>query len=78
MINGSLTKLQNVIKDESTGDFNTWRTKFENGSLMKDISLDHISDNPSSKSSSRENNETDDQMLELWETAKQDCYHSLM
>ncbi|XP_027367717.1 protein NETWORKED 1A-like [Abrus precatorius] len=71
-------KVQNVIKDESTGDLNSWRTKFENGSLMKDIPLDHISDNPASKSSRRENSGTDDQMLELWETAEQDCCDSSM
>ncbi|KAK7391070.1 hypothetical protein VNO78_19407 [Psophocarpus tetragonolobus] len=71
-------KEDKVLKDNSTRDLNSWRTKPENGSLMKDIPLDHISDTPASKSSRRENSGTDDQMLELWETAEQDCYDNPM
>ncbi|KAK7343607.1 hypothetical protein VNO77_12487 [Canavalia gladiata] len=71
-------KVEKVLKDESTCGLNLWRTKSENGSLMKDIPLDHISDNPASKNCRRENSGTDDQMLELWETAEQDCYDSSM
>ncbi|KAH1139919.1 hypothetical protein GLYMA_10G245400v4 [Glycine max] len=82
---GALTKVPNVenrnrkeLKDESTHDVNSWRTRTENGSLMKDIPLDHISDNSASKSGRRENSGADDQMLELWETAEQDCFDSPM
>ena len=66
-------KVDKELKDESTGYLNLWRTKSGNGSLMKDIPLDHISDNPASKKCRRENSGgTDDQMLELWETTEQD------
>ncbi|KAK7270566.1 hypothetical protein RIF29_23798 [Crotalaria pallida] len=58
------------VENRSTFDLNLWRTKSENGSLMKDIPLDHISDNPASKNSRRGNSGTDDQMLELWETSE--------
>ncbi|XP_057427410.1 protein NETWORKED 1A-like [Lotus japonicus] len=66
-------KVEKQLKEEST-----WRAKSENGSMMKDIPLDHISDNPASKNRRRENSGTDDQMLELWETAEQDCPDGLM
>ncbi|KAL9317472.1 hypothetical protein ACSQ67_013989 [Phaseolus vulgaris] len=75
--NGS-SKEGKVLKDGSTCNVNSWRTKPENGSLMKDIPLDHISDTPASKSRGRGNSGTDDQMLELWETAEQDCCDSSM
>lgn len=65
-------KVEKLPKDESTWDLKLWRTKSENRSLMKDIPLDHISDNPASRNRGRENSGTDDQMLELWETAEQD------
>ncbi|TKY51185.1 NETWORKED 1A [Spatholobus suberectus] len=71
-------KEDKVLEDKSTRDLNLWRIKSENGSLMKDIPLDHISDTPASKSCRRENSGTDDQMLELWETAEQDCCDSPM
>ncbi|WJX20908.1 hypothetical protein P8452_10395 [Trifolium repens] len=67
-------KVEKLLKDENTFDLNTWRTKSENGSLMKDIPLDQISDNPASKNRRRKNSGTDDGMLELWETAEQDCF----
>ncbi|XP_045807706.1 protein NETWORKED 1A [Trifolium pratense] len=67
-------KVEKLLRDENTFDLNTWRTKSENGSLMKDIPLDHISDNPASKNRRRKNSGTDDGMLELWETAEQDCF----
>ncbi|WVY99093.1 hypothetical protein V8G54_031244 [Vigna mungo] len=73
--NGS-RKEDKVLKDGSTRDLNSWRTKPESGSLMKDIPLDHISDTPATKSCRRGNSGTDDQMLELWETAEQDCCDS--
>ncbi|QCE08304.1 Protein Networked NET [Vigna unguiculata] len=72
----SSRKEEKVLKDGSTCDLNSWRTKPESGSLMKDIPLDHISDTPATKSCRRENSGTDDQMLELWETAEQDCCDS--
>ncbi|OIW06644.1 hypothetical protein TanjilG_04038 [Lupinus angustifolius] len=65
-------RVEKEIKDKSAFDLNLWRTKSENGSLMKDIPLDHISDNSASKNGRRVNSGTDDQMLELWETAEQD------
>ncbi|PNX91988.1 NADPH-dependent diflavin oxidoreductase [Trifolium pratense] len=68
------SKMEKLLKDENTFDLNTWRTKSENGSLMKDIPLDQISDNPASKNRRRKNSGTDDGMLELWETAEQDCF----
>lgn len=77
-VENSSRKEGKVIKDGSTCDLNSWRTKPENGSLMKDIPLDHISDTPASKSCRRENSGADDQMLELWETAEQDCCDSSM
>ncbi|CAJ1977179.1 unnamed protein product [Sphenostylis stenocarpa] len=69
-------KEDEVLKDGSTCDLNSGRTNPEIGSLMKDIPLDHISDTPASKSCRRENSGTDDQMLELWETAEQNCCDS--
>ncbi|XP_020237700.1 protein NETWORKED 1A [Cajanus cajan] len=87
---GALTKVPNVVfspciengnrKEENVfkDNVNSCRTKSENGSLMKDIPLDHISDTPASKSCRRENSGTDDQMLELWETAEQDCCDNSM
>ncbi|KAL5070053.1 hypothetical protein RYX36_020940 [Vicia faba] len=69
-------KVEKLLKDENMFDLNTWRTKSENGSLMKDIPLDQISDNPASKNRRRKNNSgTDDGMLELWETAEHDCFN---
>ncbi|KAE9611265.1 putative transcription factor bZIP family [Lupinus albus] len=65
-------RAEKEVIDKSAIDLNLWRTKTENGSLMKDIPLDHISDNPASKNGRRVNSRTDDQMLELWETAEQD------
>lgn len=67
-------KVEKQLKDENMFDLNTWRTKSQNGSLMKDIPLDQISDNPASKNCRRKNRGTDDGMLELWETAEQDCF----
>nr|KYP74998.1 hypothetical protein KK1_007694 [Cajanus cajan] len=64
---GALTKVPNVVfspciengnrKEENVfkDNVNSCRTKSENGSLMKDIPLDHISDTPASKSCRREN-----------------------
>ncbi|ESW15293.1 hypothetical protein PHAVU_007G060600 [Phaseolus vulgaris] len=77
-VENSSSKEGKVLKDGSTCNVNSWRTKPENGSLMKDIPLDHISDTPASKSRGRGNSGTDDQMLELWETAEQDCCDSSM
>ncbi|CAL0315970.1 unnamed protein product [Lupinus luteus] len=65
-------RVEKEVKDGSAFDVNLWRTKSENGSLMRDIPLDHISDTPASKNGRRVNSRNDDQMLELWETAEQD------
>ncbi|KAE9589032.1 hypothetical protein Lal_00000350 [Lupinus albus] len=65
-------RVEKEVKDKKSFDLNLWRTKSENGSLMKDIPLDHISDNPASKNGRRVNSGTNDQMLELWETAEQE------
>ncbi|KAM0985266.1 hypothetical protein ACFX2C_012556 [Malus domestica] len=49
------------------------KTKSANGTLMKDIPLDHVSDLSSYGRSWRGTGGADDQMLELWETAEQYC-----
>lgn len=54
-------------------ELNAWRTKSENWLMMKDIQLDRNSDDPESKYCKREHSGTDDQILELCETAQQCC-----
>ncbi|KAF3944235.1 hypothetical protein CMV_029275 [Castanea mollissima] len=49
------------------------RTKPENGILMKDIPLDQVSDTSFYGRSKIDNGRADDEMLELWETAEQEC-----
>ncbi|XP_052188657.1 protein NETWORKED 1A-like [Diospyros lotus] len=66
------------LRDEPSDKLKLQRTKPEisemrNGILMKDIPLDHISDGSSYGINQRRNNGADDQMLELWETAEDDC-----
>ncbi|KAG7992006.1 hypothetical protein I3843_02G106700 [Carya illinoinensis] len=58
-----------------TSDLESQKTKPENGSLMKDILLDQVSDGSLYERSRRDNGGADDQMLELWETAEQECGH---
>ncbi|KAM6566312.1 hypothetical protein CsatA_025440 [Cannabis sativa] len=52
---------------------NAKKSKAENGILMKDIQLDQVSDSSLYGRSRRKNGETDEQMLELWETTEKDC-----
>lgn len=71
------------VKDETTGDLKSQKPKYENVSLMKDIPLDQVSDcSPAARNCKREkvrrSHGTDDQMLELWETAEQDCCNNSM
>ncbi|KAF5452788.1 hypothetical protein F2P56_027753 [Juglans regia] len=61
-----------------TSDLESQKTKPENGSLMKDILLDQVSDGSLYGRSRRDNGGADDQMLELWETAEQECGHDPM
>ncbi|XP_075654992.1 protein NETWORKED 1A-like [Castanea sativa] len=49
------------------------RTKPENGILMKDVPLDQVSDTSFYGRSKIDNGRADDEMLELWETAEQEC-----
>ncbi|KAK7253003.1 hypothetical protein RIF29_37366 [Crotalaria pallida] len=51
-------------------ELNAWRKQSENWLLMKDIPLDHNSDDPESKYCK---SETDDLILELCETAQSGC-----
>ncbi|KAF7837947.1 protein NETWORKED 1A [Senna tora] len=69
--------------DEITGDLRSQKPKYENGSLMKDIPLDQVSDSPASRNCKRENGSrsrgTDDHILELWETAEEGgCNNSMV
>ncbi|KAI4345678.1 hypothetical protein L6164_012778 [Bauhinia variegata] len=69
-------KVEMELKDEIACNLRLQKTKSINGSLMKDIPLDQVSDSPAFKSCKREKNKSgsdDDQMLELWEAAEQDC-----
>ncbi|XP_028751433.1 protein NETWORKED 1A [Neltuma alba] len=70
-----IRKVEMELKDDSVDDLKSQKPKYENGSLMKDIPLDQVSDSPISKKCKRGNGSrsrgTDDQMLELWEAAEQ-------
>ncbi|XP_057760694.1 protein NETWORKED 1A-like [Arachis stenosperma] len=70
--------MDHTHKRKGNRDLSTWRTMFENGSLMKDIPLDHNSDDLDSKYCKMELCGTNDQMLELLETAQLDCYGDSM
>lgn len=63
-------KLVNEFTDEN---LKLQRMKSDNGTSMKDIPLDHVSDCSFYGRSGRDNGGADDQMLELWETAEQHC-----
>ncbi|PQP98109.1 protein NETWORKED 1A-like [Prunus yedoensis var. nudiflora] len=63
-------KLVNEFTDEN---LKLQRMKSDNGTSMKDIPLDHVSDCSFYGRSRRDNGGADDQMLELWETAEQHC-----
>ncbi|KAH0994081.1 hypothetical protein GBA52_005564 [Prunus armeniaca] len=64
-------KLVNEFTDEN---LKLQRMKSDNGTSMKDIPLDHVSDCSFYGRSGRDNGGADDQMLELWETAEQHCH----
>ncbi|KAL7177383.1 hypothetical protein ACSBR2_030690 [Camellia fascicularis] len=66
------------LRDELVDRLKLQKTKPEisevrNGILMKDIPLDHVSDGSLYGISRRRNHGADDQMLELWEAAKDGC-----
>lgn len=66
------------LGDDHKGNFKSQKTQPEisevrNGILMKDIPLDQVSDNSLYGISRRRNQGADDQMLELWEAAEDDC-----
>ncbi|CAH8387992.1 unnamed protein product [Eruca vesicaria subsp. sativa] len=58
-------------EDSFSGEFRQLRsppiTEMRNGSLMKDIPLDHVADSPFYGRSRRTSRGSNDQMLELWE-----------
>ncbi|XP_027359698.1 protein NETWORKED 1A-like [Abrus precatorius] len=61
------------IKEDCTRDHKAWRTKSQKRSLMKDIPLDHNSDDADSKYCTRgHNSRTDDHTFELCETDQHD------
>lgn len=66
------------LRDEITGNQKARKNKPDNGILMKDIPLDHVSDSSFQRRSKRESSETNDQMLKLWETAEQDSDQNLI
>ncbi|CAL5337629.1 unnamed protein product [Camellia sinensis] len=77
--NYSLRKDKRKEKMERGGELSdnlkTKKSKSEisevrNGILMKDIPLDHVSDSSLDRKSRRRNHAGDDQVLELWDTAK--------
>ncbi|MED6182311.1 hypothetical protein PIB30_027421 [Stylosanthes scabra] len=70
--------MDHTHKRKGNRDLSAWKTKFENVSLMKDIPLDHNSDDLDSKYYKIQLCGPDDQMLELLETAKLDCYADSM
>lgn len=64
-------------RDEIIDNRKARKNKPDNGILMKDIPLDHVSDSSFQRRSKREGSEND-QMLKLWETADQDCDQNLI
>lgn len=71
-----ISEVEMELKDDTIDDdLKSQKPKYENGSLMKDIPLDQVSESPISKNRRRGNGSrsrgTDDQMLELWEAAEQ-------
>jgi hypothetical protein len=72
---GTLHQKKGIRKEEMElgNDLESRKTKPENGILMKDIPLDQVSDSSFYGRSRIDNGRADDQMLELWETAEQEC-----
>jgi len=68
-----IRKEEMELGNDLTNDLESQETKPENGTLMKDIPLDQASDSSLYGKCRRDNVRADDQMLELWETAEQDC-----
>ncbi|GLT54344.1 hypothetical protein SLA2020_275490 [Shorea laevis] len=68
-----IRKEEMELGNDLTNDQESQKTKPENGTLMKDIPLDQVSDSSFYGRCRRENVGANDQMLELWETAAQDC-----
>ncbi|KAF8401735.1 hypothetical protein HHK36_012681 [Tetracentron sinense] len=71
-------QLEDELRDDISKDLKLQRTepeisKTRNAFLMKDIPLDQVSDYSSFAVSRRKNGEGDDQILELWKAAEQDC-----
>ncbi|KAK7308039.1 hypothetical protein VNO77_41630 [Canavalia gladiata] len=66
------TIVEMKIKEDSTHDRNAWRPKSRRRLLMKDIPLDHNSDDADSKYCKREHGRSDDHILELCETDQHD------
>ncbi|KAL0548223.1 hypothetical protein IC582_012671 [Cucumis melo] len=66
------------LVDGITSNLKARKKKPDNGILMKDIPLDHVSDNSFQRRSKRESSETNDQMLKLWETDEQDRDQNLI
>ena len=74
-IRGAVTQLSY----KTARDLKSQKTKSENGSLMKDIPLDHASDSPAaSRNHKRENGRTDNRLLQLQETAEHRCDSRLL
>ncbi|XP_022974420.1 protein NETWORKED 1A-like [Cucurbita maxima] len=72
------TKEGKGLRDGISDKVKARKNKPENGILMKDIPLDHVSDSSFQRRSKRECSETSDQMLKLWETDEQECEQSLI
>lgn len=72
------TKEGKDLRDGITDKLKARKNKPDNGILMKDIPLDHVSDSSFQRRSKRESSETNDQMLKLWETAEQECDQNLI
>ncbi|KAG6668800.1 hypothetical protein I3843_01G189900 [Carya illinoinensis] len=78
-LEGTLHQVKDIRKEEMklgndlANDLELQKTKPENGTLMKDIPLDQVSDSSFYARSRRHKGGVDDQMLELWETADRDC-----
>lgn len=71
-------KEENEFRDETSDDLNLQKVddpeiSEARNDMMKDIPLDHASDSSFSGTIKRGNGGTDDQMMDLWETAEQHC-----
>lgn len=63
------------LGDDLAGGLVPQKTTPEDGTLLKDIQLDRVSDSSFYVRNNRDNGRADDQMLELWEAAEQDDSH---